>query len=123
MNARFWAWHNDGWVKLTLKPYQTLRHYHWHRTDEGWSSEFIEWQYTTNDNGDALIERRTENCGRDCDGRLDRYYNDWCYVSDLQGDDRSHEDWHRHGIDPRYTPAWQPGRCSQRDYEAEKAGY
>ena len=43
--ARFWIW-NNGPVKLTIRPGQTLRHTSFSEDEEGWSSREDEW---TND--------------------------------------------------------------------------
>ena len=70
-NARFWVWGKEGAVKLTLKPGQILNHYHWERTDEGWSSRLDTWTF---DEDDGFIYNNTVDDGRDCDGRLTTRY-------------------------------------------------
>ena len=44
-NARFWVFKHTGPVKLTLRPGQTLHHYHGERTEEGWTSTAESWFY------------------------------------------------------------------------------
>lgn len=62
-NVRFWTYLNQGWVKLTLKQGQTIRHGKAWLTEEGYDSYAREWQH----NGDK-IGYVYHSAGRDCDG-------------------------------------------------------
>jgi hypothetical protein len=110
-NARFWTYHIDGMVRLTLRESQSLRHSRWQETDEGWSSEATCW---TLENG--IITRETITDGRDCDGRLMRSFVDKCPLAML-------------AAQPAYdapelmVPVWRDIESSQRDEYAEAAGY
>jgi len=102
-NARFRQWINGDWVMLTLHPGQELLWHHYHQHDEGWASESYSW----------LLEGGTIHCsivsdGTDCDGRLTRYHMSMARVEDISRD---------------RDPVWLSCEESQRDYQAEAAGY
>lgn len=116
--ARFWWWHR-GWVKLSLRPGESLLLQEGGPTDEGYS--YTRTVFTCHD-GIVSVESDTQS--RDCDGRLDRSYETYCPV------DRLHVEvpytLKEDGSEPEptiRTPAWAKGRRSQRDYTAEAAGY
>ena len=113
-NARFWHWFNDGWVKLTLHPGESLSWGWFRRDSEGWTRYNVTWSYDG-----LVVSRRSMDEGRDCDGRLDRYGEDQCSRDRLNGRlviDRSPGD-------PLFRPDWQPVEFVQRDYSAEAMGY
>lgn len=110
-NARFWTWINGQTTKVTLRPGQSLSHYQWERTDEGWSSEFHSWEYTDN-----LIRRYCVSDGRDCDGRLTQEQVAECPVVDLASGYSDLEERVRY-------PEWTEEGRSQRDEYAEAMGY
>ena len=124
-SARFWVWWNDGWVKLTLRPGQTLSHGYSGPTDEGWSSEHHNYEY------DAETLCVTSHCtsdGSDCDGRLTRYYDCECRVDDLHAvppPPLDEQAFCRRSIREFWPmrPLWKKIGSSQRDYNAEAAGY
>lgn len=124
-NARFWTWINDGWVKLTLRPGESLQWFTWNTHNEGWSSECVEWSLE-----DDVVTRTTETDGSDCDGRLSRSYIDECGIGELASvpamiQCEFDEEWDGWKIDlsqPK-RPDWQKVRSGQRDYAAEAAGY
>lgn len=66
-NARFWTLCNGGWVKITLRPGQTLTHFVGGPTDEGWHMDSESWSHDG-----EYIERVCISDGSDCDGRLTR---------------------------------------------------
>lgn len=109
-NARFWIWHSPGdcWVKLTLRPGQTLSFGYGGRTDEGWSYH----SETYSHDGD-YVSCEVENDGVDCDGRLSSCNRFTCSIHDLAARE----------VDDRHVPEWTRVHASWRDYEAEKAGY
>jgi hypothetical protein len=81
-NARFWEFHRGGWVKITLKPDQALRHYFSEPHDEGYSYERVSWTY------DAFysppgVTRDWTNGGSDCDGPISRSGQDFCPTDEL----------------------------------------
>jgi len=109
-NARFIDWINDGPVKLTLRPGQTLRHRTFRRHDEGFNATEIGWTHE----GDR-VAYEMHNTGTDCDGRMDYYAAGECRLERLKSG--FEEDF---GM--RY-PDWVKTDSSQRDYTAEAMGY
>ena len=113
-NARFWLWHHQGWVKLTVKPNQTVSFSRAGAHDEGWyrnSSEItcvdseVIWDYC--------------NDGADCDGRQTTTGRLVCKVEDL-ATERSYD------AETELThmvPKWEKMSSSQYDQYAELAGY
>lgn len=128
MNARFWVFENDGWIKLTLKPGQSLTWSHGGRDEEGYSWTGERWTFDG-----LLVINESSYDGRDCDGRISRETVLTCPVGFLQGkpaeaarlvtfgqeDPWSFEVWEP--MPPR--PEWERARASQRDYSAEAMGY
>lgn len=117
-NARFWIWYGESFVKLTLKPGQSLMLTAGATTDEGgYYSETI-----YSHDGDC-VTRASFQSSTDCDGRLDCEATDSAALDELSG-------WETCG-DMSETvhgpcmcvPHWSHGRASQRDYNAEAAGY
>lgn len=111
--VRFWIFENLGYVRLTLRPGQTLAWASGGATDEGWSSRCVRWKH----DGDTVSCEVTED-GRDCDGRSSWGADLVCPVENLRA-------WHP-SLD--YAPAegcpdWQEAATFQRDYAAEAAGY
>jgi len=116
-NVRFWQWHNDGWVKLTLRPGQELSHTVSGGTEEGYRSEWTTWSYDGDQGVVYLIESSRE---RDCDGLYDSHAEYACNVTDVAK-------WESAVFDPNEethkTPVWQRFECGQRDYTAESMNY
>jgi hypothetical protein len=109
MNARFWVLgRNAEWVKLTLKPGQSLSWAYAYDHDEGWSAHCETW----NHRGDH-VERAWINNGRDCDGRMSSGGELVCAISDLTA----------RNVDGLAVPEWVTSETWQRDAYAEAAGY
>lgn len=106
MNARFWVWWNDGWVKLTLRPGQVVHLHESHPTDEGYS--YTEEVYEHD--GDEVIVTY-EQGGSDCDGPLTHHCVCSARLSELQST-----------AEPE-CPPWRRVRAWQHDAYAEAAGY
>lgn len=109
MQARFWIWKNDGWVKIKLNPDQSVTHYKGWRHEEGWSCEEETFWF---DGG--IVYSRVYQGGRDCDGPQSGTYLHHCTVGMLnavQTDD---------GV---LRPAWVKGPTSFYDAFAEASGY
>ena len=114
VNARFWVWHGDGVVKLTLRPGQTLETYKGGNTDEGYSCESCRWSFDG-----EFVTREWASWGRDCDGRHEAGGEDHCHLSQLHAVEPSWE-----GLEGIMYPAWtKVDDTWQRDYTAEAAGY
>ena len=112
-NIRFWEFVNGSWVKLTLAPGQTLHHATGGPTDEGYSFECRAYNYDS-----SAVTREITCEARDCDGRLDRFYEQTLERIEVIAADPSMLD---HPAGPRAV--WADGQSSQRDYSAESAGY
>jgi hypothetical protein len=110
-NARFWIWHADGWVKLTLKPGQTLRTWTGGDHDEGWSTE----SHTFSHEGDHVRDEWYHD-GTDCDGRLSRGGVAMCALPRLAARCDRYTQPHR-------VPEWVDAGRWQRDLAAEAMGY
>lgn len=110
-NARFWFWWNGSFVKLTLRPEQTLRFHTSKPTDEGFSYEINEFTHEVD-----RVLLRWESGGRDCDGTTTQAGKSAADLDKLAV--TSHEE---HGIK---TPDWQAaGRTRVYDQFAQAAGY
>jgi len=120
-NARFWVWENDGWIKLTLKPGQTLRWAKGGKCDEGFSIDYNEYEY---DADDGVVLSRFTNESQDCDGRHSYYGDAECPISELQArpPEPADPEWGTEEI-PVPRPEWRKVSASQRDYYAEAMGY
>jgi len=108
-NARFWEFVNNSPVKLTLRDGQSLHHTTWYRHEEGWTSHTYLWAYS---NGCVILSEHSD--GVDCDGRLERFSQDTCWIEDL---DQGGE------YEGLRFPRWTPVSSIQRDYSAEAMGY
>lgn len=108
-NARFWDYLNNGRVKITLRPGQSLTWSKWYRTDEGWSSEGCTWSHE----GDG-VRCQYGTDGVDCDGRLRQGGELFAPLADLRTGET---------VDGIPYPAWEEIESWQRDYAAEAAGY
>ena len=125
-NARFWVWWHDGWVKLTLRPDQTLTAAYGGPTDEGWSSYCESWTHE----GDRIVRECTSDSS-DCDGRHSNYSDDACPLDQLAVIGHVKQTPWVEGIgcklvndpDAPLTPDWQEVKSSQYDQFAEAAGY
>lgn len=119
MNARFWIWSAvGGWVKLTLRPGETLSHFSGGATEEGFSHTAETWTHE----GDH-VRHEWENNARDCDGRFDSGGASCCSLDDLRARDMGAEvpDYPENaGI---VAPEWTDAGRYQRDHAAEAAGY
>lgn len=107
--VRFWIWHNDGYVRLTLRDGQSLMWKSRGPTDEGWLEQGEMWRY---DDGVVLNESWTD--GVDCDGRFSSGGEWMCPWTDLA----THITPDKVG-----TPLWTRVSYSQRDFSAEAMGY
>jgi hypothetical protein len=109
--ARFWTYHIEGMVRVSLRDGESLHHSRSQETDEGWCSEATRW---TLENG--VVIRETVTDGRDCDGRLTRHYEDQCPVELLASQPA-------YDAPELMVPTWQDRKSSQRDEYAEAMNY
>lgn len=111
--ARFWVHHADGFVRLRIRPGESLSHGFSEATEEGYHCDSVTWTHE----GDH-ISRSWATRSQDCDGRCDRFGDDVCPLAELAAHDPYYPD------DPIIKlPNWQDERSSQRDYAAEAMGY
>lgn len=112
--ARFWTYHH-GYVKISLRPGQTLNHTAGGIHEEGWWSESTTWRH----DGDTVVCQHATD-GADCDGRLSTHNETFCPLDRLT----AREPFDRDGLPARaMLPEWERGESGQRDYAAEAMGY
>ena len=119
-NARFWVYWNDSLVKVTLKPGQEIQMHCGGTTEEGYSSEYVVFEY---DEAEQIVHRRGGTIAKDCDGPIESHYLDVCPVQALaQGNENYDGVEDSNGNIIRF-PAWQSVNSWQCDHFAEAAGY
>lgn len=120
-NARFWHWHSpaDQWVKITLKPGQSLSWSQGGPCEEGWFRQSITWEY---DIDEGVVICTHDESGADCDGRYDRGFESHCLLDELQSVPGV-ADWETGEVLGPPRPNWEKGRQYQRDHAAEAMGY
>lgn len=118
-NARFWFWHNGGWVRLTLKAGDRLTAFAGGSDGEGWTHEVSHWHHTG-----RVVRYSWRSEGRDCDGRHSAGGESLCPLHRLAADERL-EDLSREDGPMLKTPDWQAARDRSYhvDHAAEAAGY
>ncbi len=109
MNARFWIMWNGDWVKITLRPGQSISMCAGRNHEEGFSCEAEVYSFDCD-----VVECAITSWGRDCDGRYDVHMNYHCHVTQLKAHDMD---------DGTIRPQWERGHCEQYDQFAEMAGY
>ena len=113
--ARFFAWINGGWVKITLNPGESFTHETGGPDEEGWSRNSTTWTYDG-----WCVHREYTSEGRDCDGRHASGGEDFCDVNNLTA--------YVDEYDPEmpHLPKWERDSQSRDwnyDQYAEMAGY
>jgi hypothetical protein len=114
MEARFWYWHRDGWVRLKVRPGRPLEVYDGGPTDEGFRASFSTFSVW---GGEVRAEHYTRE--RDCDGLVETVRDCWVRVDRLDA---------REFDDPETgervaVPEWRTEYARQRDHAAESMGY
>ena len=117
--ARFWEYLNGDVVRITLKPGETRIWQRLEQTDEGWTREDKVWQY---DKSTGLITLDMVSDARDCDGRFSSSMILNCPLHRLALGNECEYHLGQDG-EPFCYPDWREVEASQRDHEAEKAGY
>ena len=116
--ARFWTYHRGGYVRLSLRPGEQLRHETGGPTDEGYHGEA---SIYTHAGDDIALDWAT--WGRDCDGRTESYGASFAPLATLTARDAfdlTNGASEARGI---RLPVWNRGRTRNRDHAAEAAGY
>lgn len=116
-NARFWIWHNQSWVKLTLQPHETLEILEGGYTDEGYSHECTTYTH----DGDGVSREYTCNAC-DCDGPISNQTDSYCSLEDLRAVDMM-EYYNCPENEGIFRPEWERTYAGQRDVYAEAMGY
>ena len=120
-NVRFWVWAGSaegGYVKLTLKPGQSLEHSSFDRHDEGWSSASTTWTHHG-----GYLTRECSSDGTDCDGRHSHFFDDEAEDMEPQVDHFVTGEYEDNGPLLGWAPVWKDVGSCQRDYSAEAMGY
>lgn len=117
LTARFWVWHHDGFVRISLRDGDSLTACDSRATDEGYSATVTTWSR----DGDTIISEWSSR-GRDCDG--DHGYDSTvtCNIAELAVNDQF-ADGDEFGQPILQTPNWQKENARQYDRNAELAGY
>jgi hypothetical protein len=119
--ARFWVWHGEGWVRLTLRPGTSHEVVTGGPHEEGYSHTATTWAHE----GDRVTET-TCTRGRDCDGRYEGHWERECRLQDLarvSTVDMWPEDYPQRFHQPAGVPDWRAVSSHQRDHSAEAMGY
>lgn len=116
-NARFWDFLNGAWVKITLKPHQSIATWKSAQTDEGFAFEA-----TTYHHDGQSIRREWIERGRDCDGWYERGGETVCPLDALTARD-VYADWAEDTNRGILAPVWEWTKNHQRDHAAEAARY
>ena len=109
--ARFWVFVGEGITMLSLAQGASLTVREGGETEEGYDVTVSTYTFS----GD-IVTCEVDRRARDCDGRLDVYSEYQCATEELFAGNVDRET----GVK---FPAWVRVSSSQRDYEAEKAGY
>jgi hypothetical protein len=117
--ARFFMYDDDpdrGVIYLQLVVGESRSFHYKGDHEEGWWSRQETYEF------DGVVVRSyIETDGTDCDGRMQRFSEFHCAVSDLA----TMIGWYngREDVSAPRMPAWESGPKSQRDHTAEAAGY
>ena len=114
-NMRFRVFINGGWVKLTLRPGQSLS---WGRSgpdEEGYSFESVTWEAIA-----TGVMRSSSSGGRDCDGYTEHSQSSYCPEEALWAEVVPSEAFPE---DPVYCPRWEGKEEEVYDQYAQLDGY
>jgi hypothetical protein len=107
--ARFWTYINNGWVKISLRPEQTIEWSYSHDTDEGYASGCYTWRHCG-----LFVVRELETSSRDCDGPHGSFERQSCELNQLAA----------HVVPSgQRIPAWRQLKARQYDAFAEAMNY
>ncbi len=115
-NARFWTYHRDSLVKITLRPGESVALVTGGATEEGYCHRWEEYTH----NGD-VVSLETAVHARDCDGPMESYRSLEANIDELA----AHEGFtHYDFIGPGMLfPRWREVGSCQRDHYAESMNY
>lgn len=110
-NARFWIFWNDGLVKLTLKPGQSLTLSAGGPDEEGWYRRHERFEHCG-----SRVESTVLTEGRDCDGFHSEERDFFCKLCNLRAN--------YEGYGSLLLPIWErQGHARVRDQFAEAMNY
>ncbi len=109
--ARIWVFIHGAPVKISVKKGKRLEHCYSQRTDEGWCSEAVSWEW----DGERLTSEMISD-GTDCDGRLTRHWAGFTMLENFRVNPDNDD------FQILY-PCWTVESKSQRDYTAESMNY
>lgn len=115
-NARFWVYRHGSWVKVTLRPGQSLDTCEWGPTDEGYFQSYATWVYE-----DGIVKFHYYRKERDCDGLFENGGCLVCALDELQAKENYSKDEHAGKV--IMVPEWIDEDSWQRDHSAEAMGY
>jgi hypothetical protein len=115
-SVRLWVWWNDTLTRITAKQNKPIYLYHKSRTEEGWESLLVTYLLE-----DGVVYSDIETDGTDCDGRLSTQTR-WT-TTDFASHVPYYEEDRTYNGKQILLPVWQKRDESQRDYQAEDAGY
>lgn len=135
LTVRFWIYHREGFVRISLRDGQSIEVCSGGANDEGWARHVETWER----DGETVVWRECDD-GVDCDGRTSYDATYECPVTRLavsqygirqrSETDRRRAvlagfDWPESDNEPiaLMRPDWQPVRSGRRDYSAEASGY
>jgi hypothetical protein len=110
-SVRIWIFVNGSPAQLTLELDKPVSWRKSGRTEEGWSAVSETYTYDG-----AYVKLEALSDGSDCDGRLTRYSECQCHVTDLAAG------YHDTETDTHY-PKWETVAQHQYDEQAVLAGY
>jgi hypothetical protein len=114
--ARFWDWVGGSMVRISLQDGEVRRWSKGGTTDEGWSSEILEWRREG-----SVVYFESVIDGRDCDGRLCETSKYQCSLDNLATREVKGEGL---GLDGDYLlPTWERVGGEVYDEYARMAGY
>lgn len=122
VNARFWVYENDGYVKVTVyalrKRNRRLGSVSWRksgRTDEGWARRDVTWELDS-----GIVREYCRYAETDCDGRHEHITTMQCDLDSLLA---MRPYWEPGEMLPPDLPRWKYCETRERDFYAEAAGY
>lgn len=122
--VRFWYLHRTHWVRITLKPGQTLRHSFTYWNGEGNTCEAVMFHYDAETRRVVMDYYET---GRDCDGRSSYRWVGTCPTDDLASVpvfvEHARSTHHLHAGSHIRRPEWGTAKRAEWDEFAELSGY
>lgn len=116
MNARFWDRINGDWVKITLKPGESIEHHTYEKHDEGYEVTHDIYSFDG-----FVLNHQYGRSGRDCDGKYSSTNErearllDMCSIPAVDANGEQ--------VPGVFRCDWKDTSEESRDYTAEAMGY